>query len=166
MPRTTKQAVPDDELLAPRDPLLDAADALHRWATEVCHQHDRYARLQAQTSEPAELRAAVTLVRQCDATLCDMVKRYEKAGAGARPDGDNAWWHSANALWLASREYVRRHEGCDRAERSVASGRTHSAERFGELQLHYELEASALLAVRQAAEGFHKARNGRPASSA
>ena len=165
MPRTTKQATPDDEVTASGDPLLDAADALHRWATEACHQHDRYARLQAQTSEAVELRAAIALVRQCDATLCDIVKRYEKAAADRRPPGDDAWWHCANALWLASREYVRRHQGCDRAERSVANGRQHSAERFGELQLNYELEASALLAVRQAADAFQKARRG-PAPSA
>ena len=162
MPRTTKQPAQDDEASASADPVLDGADALCRWASEACHQHDRYARLSALTNEPAELRAAVTLVRQVDATLCEMVKRYEKAAADRRPVNDDAWWHRANELWLACREYVRRHEGCDRAERRVSNG-THSAEQFGELQLQYELEASALLAMRNAAEAFQRARGGRTA---
>ena len=164
MPRTRQQPELDDDGLAPGEPVLEAASALHRWATEACHQHDRYARLSAQTNEPAELRAAITLVKQVDATLCDMVKRYEKAAAERRPADDDGWWHRANELWLASREYVRRHQGCDKAERAVSNGK-HSSERFGELQLNYELEASALLAMRQAAEAFQRSRNGRPAQS-
>ena len=159
MPRTKQQTEIEDEGLAPGEPVLEAASALHRWASEACHQHDRYARLSSQTRDPSELRVAVALVRQVDATLCDMVKRYEKAAAERRPDGDDGWWHRANELWLASREYVRRHQGCDKAERSVSNGK-HSAERFGELQVHYELEASALLAMRHAAEAFQRARNG------
>ena len=164
MPRTRQQPELEDDAPAPGDPVLEAASALHRWAIEACHQHDRYARLSAQTSEPAELRAAVTLVRQVDATLCDMVKRYEKAAASSRPADDDGWWHRANELWLASREYVRRHQGCDRAERAVTNGK-HGSERFGELQLNYELEASALLAMRHSAEAFQRSRNGRAAPS-
>lgn len=164
MPRTQQQSALDDESLPPGDPVLEAASALHRWAAEACHQHDRYARLSGQASEPAELRAAVTLVRQVDATLCDMVKRYEKAASGARPTADDGWWHRANELWLASREYVRRHQGCDNAERRVSNGK-HSAEKLGELHVHYELEASALLAMRQAADAFARARGARVAAS-
>ena len=164
MPRTKQQPELDDEGIAPGDPVLEAANALHRWASEACHQHDRYARLSSQTADASELRVAIALVRQVDATLCDMVKRYEKAAASRRPEGDDGWWHRANELWLACREYVRRHQGCDKAERSVSNGR-HSAERFGELQLNYELEASALLAMRHAAEAFHRARNGASAPS-
>lgn len=165
MPRTKQQQPElDDEGTAATEPVLEAASALHRWASEACHQHDRYARLSSQTTDPAELRVAVALVRQVDATLCDMVKRYEKAAAERQPDGSDAWWHRANELWLASREYVRRHQGCDKAERSVSNGR-HTAERFGELQVHYELEASALLAMRHAADAFHRARNGAAAHS-
>ena len=156
MPKTRTQQTVEEDGAQPAG-ILDHADALHRWAAETCHQHDRFARMSARTSDAAELRAATQLVRLCDATLCGMVQAYEKSCAQGRPERDEDWWHRANALWLACREYVRRHDGCDKASRGLERG-SHTAERFGELQLDYELEASALLAVRQAAEAYQRAR--------
>ena len=74
------------------------------------------------------------------------------------PDGaDEAWWHRANALWHASREYARRHRGCDRAGRDMA-GAQHSSDMLASLNIEYELEASALLALKHATEAYRKVR--------
>ena len=135
---------------APAELLRDRADALWRWAVETCHQHDRHARVIARTEDAIELRGAQELVRACDRTLCEVVGAYEKAAAKTRPDGDEAWWHRANALWHACREYIRRHDGCDKATRRV------EGQSLGDLQMSYELEASALRALRQAADAYRQ----------
>ena len=46
----------------------------------------------------------------CDDFLGDAILGYEKAKGRlpARPNED--WWHKANMLWHASREYIRRHD--------------------------------------------------------
>ena len=132
------------ETLRPR------ADALWRWAVETCHQHDRYARMIARTEDNVELRGAQELVRTCDRALCDVVGAWEKAAAKFRPDGDDAWWHRANGLWHACREYIRRHDGCEKSSRRV------EGQSLGDLQMSYELEASALLALRHAADAYRK----------
>ena len=77
--------------------------------------------------------------------------------AAAEPEshGDEAWWHRANGLWHAAREYARRHQGCDDASRKL---RNHSPEALGELAMEYDLEASAVLALRHAAQAYCKVR--------
>ena len=72
-------------------------------------------------------------------------------------DGDErAWWHQANALWLAAREHVRRHSLGDRL--SKRAGSEPSPDRLTELHVEYALEASAVLSLQQAADGYCKAR--------
>jgi hypothetical protein len=134
----------------------DAADALYRAACECCHQHDRVARILARSSDDDELASAQELCAQSHASLVQQAKSYEKTAGGIRPDGaDEQWWHLANALWLASREYVRRNSCGNAASREF---KQHDRERLGALHAEYELEASALLALKQAADAYRQSR--------
>jgi hypothetical protein len=63
------------------------------------------------------------------------------------------WWHKANTLWHACREYQRRHRNCDESSRQLNS---HKAHKLQELALEYEIEASALLALKLSLASFRK----------
>jgi hypothetical protein len=134
----------------------DAADALFRAALECCHQHDRGSRVHAKSAVPEEVDAAQQACEQCDEVLETLATAYEQTAADVHPTGDDeGWWHRANGLWLASKEYLRRNGGCDAASREF---KQHDAERFGALHMEYELEASALLALKHAAEAYKQDR--------
>lgn len=134
----------------------DAADALFRAAAECCRQHGRASRIHAKASLEAEVDATQRACEECDGALRELVELYEQTAASIVPTGkDEAWWHGANALWLASREYLRRHGGCDSSTRDL---KNHSRERLSALHTEYELEASALLALRQAADAYSRLR--------
>lgn len=134
----------------------DAADALFRAAAECCHQHDRVSRVHAKSAVPEEVDAAQRACDECDEVLRDLSAAYETTAARVVPTGeDEAWWHRANGLWLASREYLRRNGGCDSASRNF---KDHSPDRLNELHTEYELEASSLLALRHAAEAYQRER--------
>ena len=134
----------------------DAADAMYRAACECCHQHERVARILAKTTSDDELDAAQKACAQSTESLIQLSKSYEKIAAGIRPDGaDEGWWHRANALWLASREYVRRNSCGNATSREF---KQHDRERLGALHADYELEASAVLALRQAADAYRQSR--------
>ena len=60
-----------------------------------------------------------------------------------------------SSLWLASREYLRRHNGCDNATKDLQK---HGPDRLGSLHTEYELEASALLGMRHAADAYKQDR--------
>jgi len=161
MPNTTSASspphTPDGGAAANFDQLRIRADHLFRTAAECCRQHERYAHLSERDMEEVELDGAFEQVCLCDRLLGEVAAAYEKAAARAHPDGDDeTWWRKANALWAASREYERRHAGCDHAGRRVSSRR--SADKFGELQMEYELAASALLSLKQAVDAYRKAR--------
>lgn len=145
---------------APKDPLSQLrtrADALYRAAIECCRQHDRAAKVHKEDGEPElEHKHVDALCAMCDGSLNEMSEAYEAAAAHVHPDGEPAWWHRANGMWHASREYGRRHAGCDAMSRKI-SGR-HSPDQLRAMQLEYELEASALLALRHAAEAYAKSR--------
>jgi hypothetical protein len=144
------------EQKSPVQMVRDAADAMFRAATECCHQHDRAARIQSKTESEAEVDASQAGCRQSDDTLRDLSETYQSTAASVVPTGDDlGWWHAANALWLASREYLRRNGGCESATKDL---KNHSPERLNALHTEYELEASALLALRQAAESYHRLR--------
>jgi hypothetical protein len=137
--------------------LCSKADALYRAAVECCRQHERVAKLSERDAPAEEQRAAAAQVDHCDGTLRDLAAAYEKCGARLHPDGeDESWWHRANALWHASREYARRHAESLQTRRSAAAER--EPEALGQLNVEYELEASALLALRQATEAYRKVR--------
>ena len=147
-----------DEPRFPLDVLRVRADRLARAARESCHQHRRCASYcERQDVDATELAAMLDLAALADRQLAEAAEAYAKAGARLHPEGDDAvWWHKANGLWHAAREHVRRHAIGDGLARRVAS--EHSVERLGELHIEFELEASALLSLRQAADEYCTAR--------
>lgn len=148
---------PDD---APLDPMIvvrTRADALYRSAVECCRQHDRSAKVLSSPDDPElEHKHLEAICKMCDGSLLEMAEAYARAAGNVQPARDEAWWHKANALWHASREYARRHAGCDDISRRI-SGK-HDSQQLGAVQLEYELEASSLLALRHAADAYHKTR--------
>lgn len=155
MPKKPAAAVLE-ESKSPVESARDVADAMYRAATECCRQHDRVSRILAKSDLETELSAVLEQCDSSDEALCQIVAAYEKTAANVRPVGaDEGWWHRANALWLASREYVRRQGSCDASTRQL---QTHDRERLGKLHAEYELEASALLALRQAADAYRRDR--------
>lgn len=158
MPNPRTKSVPHTD--APKDPMAlvsTRADALYRAAIECCRQHDRAAKLHNGAEEPElEHKHVDALCAMCDGSLTEMSEAYEAAAADLHPDGDEAWWHKANGLWHASREYARRHAGCDDMSKKVSA--KHAPEQLRAMQMEYELEASSLLALRHAAEAYRKTR--------
>jgi len=135
-----------DEGAEPQSPVA-SADALARTAHETCRQHERLSRLNGLGVLHAELVSAHALVDTCDLALAECVATYEKR-CGKTPVSDDADVHAkANALWLAARDYLRRHWS---AEKASAQLKQHDVEKLTDLQMEYELMASALLALKQA----------------
>jgi hypothetical protein len=133
------------------------ADALYRAAVECCRQHDRSAKLSSSTEDPElEHKHLDALCKMCDGSLTEMANAYTVAAGNVHPERDEAWWHKANALWHASREYARRHAGCDDLSKKVST--RHDADQLATMQMEYELEASSLLALRHAAEAYRRTR--------
>ena len=132
------------------------ADALYRCAAECARQHERIARLMDKDLTPTEQRIQSEVVALCDEALTEISADYEKCSARVHPTGDDeAWWRKANAVWLASREYLRRNHLSDLIGRRASD---QTPEKFGEMQMDYELEASALLALQQSLAAFKKTR--------
>jgi len=160
MPNTSRPAAdPSDTALAPGAQLLERADALFRTAVETVRQHRRYACLVDHGAGMVEQRAALKLASFCDTLLIDAIAAYEKCGQKAPtiPGLDaESWWHKGNALWHQAKEYERRHQVSDRASR-LLNGQ-HDPAMLGELALEFDLEASALMMLQQAIEGYRKAR--------
>ena len=145
-----------DEAVTPVQAVRNAADSLFRAAQECCHQHERVSRVHDKSNVEDELQAAQKACDHCDETLESMAKAYEAVAASVHPKGDDEkWWHSANAMWLASKEYLRRHGGADKASKDVKS---RDKEQLDALHMEFELEASALLGLRHAAEAYQKHR--------
>ena len=153
---TTRRPAAD---AAPADPVATVrarADALYRAAIECCRQHDRSAKLFGSSDPELEHKHADALCAMCDGSLAELSKAYETAAAHVHLEKEDEWWHKANALWHASREYERRHAGCDAMSKRVST--KHSPEQLATMQMEYELEASSLLALRHAAEAYRKTR--------
>jgi hypothetical protein len=152
-----RSAVRDVAPLAAADTWLSAADALYRAADEASRQHERVARLIDKHCADDELQDAALVCDLCYRQLAARTAGYEATASSGKGKGtaDEAIWHAANTLWHSSREYARRHHSCDAIH--VKTNR-HSSDHLGELTMEYELEASALLALRHALAGFRKAR--------
>lgn len=133
----------------------DAADALFRSAIEACRQHERVARCSGRGCSDGELKEMAELCELGRLHLAARTTAWEAAAAGGQGKGEEAFWHTANALWHASREYARRHHSCDAMTTKVSR---RSTDALGALTLEYELEASALLALRQAVASYRKLR--------
>ena len=142
---------------SPSETPRDRADALYRAAVECCRQRERYARLVDSGAGETEQKAALKLARYCDDLLRDAVGAYEKAAGRARgaAAAGEPWWHKANTLWMACREYERRHRMCDEATKRLEE---RTSAKLGELALDYDLEASAVLALKQAIQDYRKCR--------
>jgi hypothetical protein len=132
------------------------ADALYRAAVECCRQHDRAAKLHRDSEPELEHQHVDTLCKVCDESLREMIEAYSKAASNVTPDRDEPWWHKANALWHSAREYSRHHAGCEAMSRKVSSN--HKPEQLANMQMEYELLASAMLALRQAADAYCRTR--------
>jgi hypothetical protein len=144
---------------APKSPtelVRDCADALFRAADECCYQHDRISRILTKSSVEAELDSAQRMCELCDKSMRDLSEAYQATSAAVHPTGkDEIWWRNANTLWMASREYLRRHKGCDVSSRQF---KQHGPDRLEALHADYELEASALLSLRHAADAYRQSR--------
>src|SRR4051812_14429503 len=103
------------DTLTPAEQLLARADALFRTAAEACRQHRRYACLVAHGVIEGEQRAALKLAGFCDTMLVEAIHGFEKCSAKVDGAGAEEWRHRANALWMAARDYERRHQVSDRA---------------------------------------------------
>ena len=95
--------------------VCDKADVLFRSAAECCRQHRRYARLIEMGTDETEQVAALRLVAASDEQLTTAAASYESSCTGVNGERRDDWWHKANNLWLACREYNRRHSLSDRA---------------------------------------------------
>jgi hypothetical protein len=156
MPKTKQRhtASPVDSVV-PEPSICDKADVLFRAAAECCRQHRRYGRLIEMETDESEQLAALRLVSASDEHLADAVAAYESSCMKLNGERGDEWWHKANALWHACREYARRHSFSDRASGEF---RAHDANKLASLEVEYELEASALLALQQAVDAYRKLR--------
>jgi len=139
----------------PQPTICDKADALFRSAAECCRQHRRYARLIEMNTDESEQRAALRLVASSDEQLAEAAQAYESSCMKMNGERGDDWWHRANNLWHACREYARRHSMSDRASGEF---RAHDANKLNSLNVEYELEASALLALQHAVDAYRKLR--------
>jgi hypothetical protein len=156
MPNPTRQTSSPQQ--DPMTVVRARADALYRAAIECCRQHDRSAK-QSEHDEPElEHKHLDAMCAICDGLLVESSDAYAKAAHGVHPDREEAWWHKSNALWHASREFARRHAGCNALAKGVSD--KHSAGKLAGMQMEYEFEASALLALRHAADAYFKTRPG------
>ena len=145
-----------DPSVTPVDLLRAKADGLFRTAQECIRQQDRCAHLGKLSCGQTEKRLAQKAARQSCEALATMVETYEKSAATQKMEGENeVWWRKANAVWMAAREFARRHADTNAASDDSGS---HDAGHFGELAIDYELEASALLALRQASDAYAQVR--------
>jgi len=136
-------------------PLEAAADALYRAASEAARQHERVAKLNERGAHHSEMQEATELREAAHRHLKARAELYEMSASGGKGEHDDAFWHAANTMWHAARDYGRRHAECDAASAAL---KKHSSEKLGALALEYELEASALLGMRNAMASYKKIR--------
>ena len=156
MPKT-KQSRPDRRaaISGSHPTVCDKADVLFRSAAECCRQHRRYARLVEMGTHETEQIAALRLVAASDEQLTQAAASYESSCMGVNGERRDDWWHKANNLWHACREYARRHSLSDSASGEF---RAHGVSKLTSLGVEYELEASALLALQHAVDAYRKLR--------
>lgn len=129
------------------------ADQLFRAASESMRQRERYSALVAGSASDGELESTGRLASLCDELLVQAIEMYEQAVARDGGAANEPWWHPANTLWLASREYRRRYHEVEQSSRRLGG---HTASKLTELAMQYDLEASALLALSHALGTYRK----------
>ena len=142
-----------DSELSPTLRVRAQADQLYRAASECVRQRERYSKLVASSAADSELESTLRLASLCDELLGQAIQSYEDAVAKDGGAATESWWHPANSLWLASREYGRRHKEVDESSRRLGA---HSPSKLTELSVQYDLEASALLALDHALASYRK----------
>lgn len=152
MPKTKRSAAITGDNALIETPRTQA-DRLYRAAAECVRQRKRYAKLVEAGVQEEEQQGALKIACICDEVLTQSSAAYEAIVAQATVNRNEEWWHKANALWQASREYDRRHRDCDSHSKKFE---THSRKELVELAMEYDLEASALLALQHAAIAFRK----------
>lgn len=135
--------------------LRDIADTLYRAASDSCREHGRYAELVDRDANEAEQKTARAAVRACDEILDEAVDLYEIACLEEPGHANDAWWHKSNMVWRNAKEY-QRHQAA--SKRLLRGEDGHSRLEFRALRIEHELEASALLRLRQAIESYKAAR--------
>ncbi len=148
------QMMDDATALEIRGPLA-VADALGRTAVETCRQHERLSHLQDLRVAQTELEATHALVDTCDLALAECVRHFEKVCATVPASDDAEVRQAANAMWLSSREYLRRHSIAEQASRQLTQ---HSVEKLNDLHTEYELLSSAILGLKHATQSYAKLR--------
>jgi hypothetical protein len=137
------------------DSLKEKADALYRAAYECHRNHSRYGSLVDKDASEEDQKTALEMAFISDDILATAMTAYESAKEHSDPHAGEEWWHKGNMLWHASKEYIRRHANCEGMSKRL--GRQ-SRTRLAELTLSFDLEASALLALRMAADSYRNAR--------
>ena len=130
----------------------DLASFVRRLVAERRFQSEDDVLAEVELREAQLLRALRDLSHQHLRARGDL---YEMAAAAGRGGHDEAYWHAANGMWHAAREYCRRNADCDVA--TFKPGK-HSSDKLGELTLEYELAASALLGLKTAMADYKKLR--------
>ena len=154
MAQSRGSAVRSDESTAADLGPLVSSDALARTAAEMCRQHERVSKLIALNVSTNELQAAHAMVETIDLALAEAVKDFEKKCAKVPVTEVGEVRSAANAMWLAAREHLRRHSIAERASRQITQG----DDTLNNLHFEYELEASALLGLKQATTTYLKLR--------
>ena len=137
------------------DSLKEKADALYRAASECHRNHSRYGSLVDKDASEEDQKTALEMAFISDDILATAMTAYESAKEHSDPHAGEEWWHKGTMLWHASKEYIRRHANCEGMSKRL--GRQ-SRTRLAELTLSFDLEASALLALRMAADSYRNAR--------
>jgi hypothetical protein len=127
------------------------ADALCRCAAECCRQHERFAHLVQLGAIREEQRAARTLVALCDDALAELATCYEKAGRQGAPERRRRLL-ARRQRPVAGEPRVRAPHANQRARRRARLVERGDRSQLAELALDYDLEASALLLLKQATE--------------
>lgn len=143
----------DHDEVSPAARVRSQADQLFRAASESVRQRERYAKLVASSADDSELESTLRLASLCDELLVQAAQSYENAATADAGAAEEPWRHTANALWIASREYARRHRDGNESTRKLGA---HSPSKLTELALQYDLEASALLALDHALASYCK----------
>ena len=139
-------------------PLIDIADTLYRTAAAACSEHRRYADLVEKAAPDTDQRIARYSVRACDDALEEAADLYELACLEKTSHSDDSWWHRANMVWRAAKEYLRHHATSDRLTRGGPSSQGHGMAELVELSIEYKLEASALLRLRHTIDAYREVR--------
>jgi hypothetical protein len=148
---TSADAVPPDDE-APLPPLA-LADSLARTALECCRQHERWARLVDHGVPRAERRFGVKMVETSDDALRSAIHTFETHCQRSALSDEVR--RKADDLWMAAREFIRRQQMSDDDSKQFTQ---HSADHLAMLRSEFELEASALLALRHATREYAKLR--------